>query len=226
MRARPGMGYRHEVMLDTSDIGHAPNVLTSTPKELVGDDGNRVSSFGVSCIAVQGVEGFRLRIPGTAVHGPLRPDGPTLGHSVGVWGSLWYLLLQLVTQHGQLPMLLQQQQQQKRTIDVRLVCGSDSTALVLYSPTTSLHGLYYNEQLHGPFATGRSVNPFTPGLSPLSSIPKPSYVTGDVVRERFPAMRSEDDPLNWITDQELDMRGSKMAANQQRVPLRCQSSRN
>ncbi len=37
-------------------------------------------------------------------------------------------------------------------------------ALVLYNPQ-SLFGLYYNEHLHGPFATGMGVNPFTPGAA-------------------------------------------------------------
>ncbi len=35
-------------------------------------------------------------------------------------------------------------------------------ALVVWN-RDSLYGLYFNEQLHGPFATGRGVNPFTPG---------------------------------------------------------------
>ncbi|GLI68242.1 hypothetical protein VaNZ11_012594 [Volvox africanus] len=95
-------------------------------------------------------------------------------------------------------------------------------ALVLYHPN-SLHGLYYDEHVHGPLATGRIVNPFTPGLSPLSSVAKPNYAKDDALRERFPAVRAADDPLNWITDEELDMRTSRAAASQQRTPLRCQS---
>ncbi|GIL79458.1 hypothetical protein Vretimale_18336 [Volvox reticuliferus] len=95
-------------------------------------------------------------------------------------------------------------------------------ALILYHPN-SVYGLYYNEHVHGPFATGLKVNPFTPGLSPISSVAKPTYVKPDVMQERFPAMRSADDPLNWITDEELDMRTTRAAAFQQRMPLLCRS---
>ncbi|GLC36781.1 hypothetical protein PLESTF_001311200 [Pleodorina starrii] len=82
--------------------------------------------------------------------------------------------------------------------------ASGNNALVVYSPT-SLYGLYYNEHVHGPFATGLQANPFTPGLSPVNVAAKPSYAVEDPVRARFPASRAADDPLNWITDEVLNM---------------------
>ncbi|GFR51719.1 hypothetical protein Agub_g14165 [Astrephomene gubernaculifera] len=94
--------------------------------------------------------------------------------------------------------------------------------LVLYGPT-SLYGLYYNEHVHGPFASGLQRNPFTPGLSALSEVPKPCYATSDPLRERYPASRSPDDPLNWISEDLFRISEEKTLVAQQRQPLRCQS---
>lgn len=46
-------------------------------------------------------------------------------------------------------------------------CGGNSGpsdgALILYNPAATLGGLYYSDDMHGPFATGRTHNPFVPG---------------------------------------------------------------
>ncbi|KAG2427516.1 hypothetical protein HYH02_014562 [Chlamydomonas schloesseri] len=101
--------------------------------------------------------------------------------------------------------------------------SASSSALVLYAPN-SLYGLYYNEDVHGPLATGLQANPFTPGLAPLSAVARPVYAVEDPLRQRYPASSANPhDPLNWITEDLFAISMERAAISQQRTPLRSAS---
>ncbi|KXZ44426.1 hypothetical protein GPECTOR_67g266 [Gonium pectorale] len=68
-------------------------------------------------------------------------------------------------------------------------------------------------------------NPFTPGLNPVSVVPKPSYAVADPLRERYPAARAPDDPLNWISEDLFSISQQRDQVSQQRASLRNMAAR-
>lgn len=95
-------------------------------------------------------------------------------------------------------------------------------ALMLYSPNT-LHGLFYHQDLHGPFANPKLRNPFTPGLDPGCAASAPRYEVEDPLMRDFPARRTQDDPLNWITQEIFDVSTRAEHVAHQRAPLSARS---
>ncbi|PNH03102.1 hypothetical protein TSOC_010864 [Tetrabaena socialis] len=97
-------------------------------------------------------------------------------------------------------------------------CG----ALVLYNQFPSLDQAYdprTDPHVHGAFATGLRANPFTPGLHPISLVPKPQYDVGDTVSEHFPAARASNDPLNWISEALFGISEARAKLSQRRIPI-------